>query len=204
MLSEGEQKRVSEAVAAVEERTAGEIVVQVVAASDAYAGPRLWAAVLAGAGLAEAVLLLVPSLSSQYDLLIAAAASLSLWWVSAWPSVLRFVVSKEQRATAVHRRAKEAFLDAAVFRTRDRSGVLILVSMLEHKVEILADDGIHARMGVDGWTQHVRSIVEGVRSGSLTAGLEKAIAGIGEELAAAFPPRPDDVDELPNAPIVDT
>lgn len=203
MLSESDSKRVSDAVAEVEKKTAGEIVVQVVPASDDYAGPRLWAAVLSGAGLGEAVLLIAPGLSTQYDLLIAAAASLLLWWASGLPAVLRFIVGEEQRTAMVHRRAKEAFLDNAVFRTRDHSGVLILVSMLEHKVEILADDGIHARVGVEGWNRYVATIVEGVRAGSLASGLEKAIAGIGEELAAAFPPRPDDVNELPDAPVVE-
>jgi putative membrane protein len=98
----------------------------------------------------------------------------------------------------VRNRAKQAFLDHGVTETRDRSGVLIFLSELEHQVQILADRGIHERLGVETWQRHVRTITRAIREDRAGIGIVEVVQEIGEELAAAFPARDDDENELPD------
>jgi putative membrane protein len=122
--------------------------------------------------------------------------ALGLWWIAGRPAVLRRLVPRSVRTRAVDARAKQVFLDRGVTETRDRSGVLVFVSRLEHRVEILADKGIHERVGVEGWKRHVDSIVSAIASDRTVDGLLEAIEAIGTELAEHFPRRPDDINEL--------
>lgn len=193
----GDRDAVAKRIAEIEEKTAGEIVVHLVDRSDDYAFWRLLASGVAAVALAEAGSFFWPMLSA-YALELAVGTAVLLWLASAPSVVLRQVVPKAAMAQAVDLRARAAFLEDGVHETRDASGVLILLSKLEHRVVILADAGIHARVGVDGWSAHVQTIVQGIREGRATESLLSALDAIGDELAAGFPPRPDDVNELEN------
>jgi putative membrane protein len=57
-------------------------------------------------------------------------------------------------------------------------------------------------VGVAGWSKHIDVIVQSFQSGKIAEGLVEAIGRIGEDLAAHFPPRPDDTNELPNEVVV--
>ncbi|NJK90116.1 MAG: hypothetical protein HC923_12505 [Myxococcales bacterium] len=137
-----------------------------------------------------------------WSLEISLAVGLVFWMVFAWSALLRRIVPREAMATAVHRRAMVSFVENGLHDTEQSSGVLILVSRLEHRVEILADSGIHARIGVEGWSSHVQTIISAIKDGHPAEGLQSAIHRIGEELARHFPPRPDDTNELENHVIV--
>lgn len=203
LLSETERGRIADQIREVEARTAGEIVVHVVGRSSGYGFLRAVYA-CAGAYVVAQVGVLVEPLAAggihlaDWALPALPALALLLWWVFGVPGILRRILPVGLVAEAVHRRAETAFLENRVHRTRDASGVLILVSQLEHRVEILADEGIHARVGVDGWRKYLDALVVELRAGRAPEGLIAAVAGIGRELAEAFPPREDDTNELPN------
>ncbi|MGF1508177.1 MAG: TPM domain-containing protein [Myxococcota bacterium] len=202
-LTQQEQDQVAKAVASVEEKTAGEIVVRVVPRSDDYVDVRLAVAAIWGLILSESLIWFGPESWVSYGVTTAILGGLCAWFLTAIPFLLRRLIPRARVANAVHLRAKAAFVEERVHRTRDASGVLVLVSMLEHRVEILADEGIHTRVGTEGWSRHVRTIVEGVRRGALAEGLIEAVKAVGRELEQHFPPRPDDRNELPDRPRVD-
>jgi len=104
---------------------------------------------------------------------------------------VRFPIpTKNQRATA-------AFVDQEVFRTRDRTGILIFLSLLERRVVVLADAGINARVPQVEWDAIVALVVAGMRQGQPGPALATAIRRSGDLLAAhRFERRPDDRDEL--------
>ena len=77
-------------------------------------------------------------------------------------------------------------------------GILILVSLLEHRVQVLADSGINARVKPGTWDEVVEIILAGIRRGDLCQGLCDAIDRCGEILGREFPIQPDDVNELPD------
>lgn len=201
-LSPADLEAIEAKISEVEKTTAGEIVVHVAARSDDYPAVRLaWAGVLATVA-AEVLSYEFAAVFQPWTLELAVGIALLLWLVLGWSAILRWLIPTAQKQACVHRRALAAFVENRVHRTRDASGVLILVSMLERRVELLADEGIHARVGVEGWTAHVDRIIDGIRSGRPAAGIVDTIGRIGEELTAGIPPRPDDENELSNQVIV--
>jgi putative membrane protein len=202
LLSEEGRRAIAEKIGEVEKATAGEIVVHVVPRSSAYGALRIGYATLLAYLVVQAVAWALPEedavfVISGFPLLFGTA-----WGCLHFRSLFGRLIPGSLKQVEVHRRAVEAFVENRVHRTRDASGVLILVSALEKRVEILADEGIHQRVGVEGWTKHIDVIVRSFQSGKIAEGLVEAIGRIGEDLSAHFPPRPDDTNELPDEVIV--
>jgi putative membrane protein len=197
LFGEAARDAVSRAVETAEARTSGEIVVMVVEASDGYAGVRMGAAAALGfiAGLAVLALGLDPVLWLPPVQLAGFGLGFALGGLRA---LLGRLAPRALQDASVDRAARAAFLSEGVLETRDRTGILIYVSLLEHRVQVLADRGIHARVEAGTWDGVVERILAGVRAERAEAGLVEAIACCGELLAQHFPPRPDDKDELAN------
>lgn len=198
LLNEDEKKQVSEAVAEAENSTAGELVVVVAERSDGYA------AIRAGLAAALSVTLCLEAyyvlMQPAWQLFLAQLPlGLLLYWQLGHGPVLRLVVPKKIRSQMVEERALRAFLEAGVTETRDRSGVLIFLSEIEHQAVILGDRGIHERVGPDEWQRDVDNLVAAIRAGRPAEGILGAVARIGGILADAFPPREDDINELSDA-----
>jgi putative membrane protein len=82
--------------------------------------------------------------------------------------------------------------------TRDKTGILILVSLFEHRVFVLADRGINKQVPKETWDEIVHIVTEGIHSGRTCDALCAAIFRCGELLEVHFPKKTDDTDELPN------
>jgi putative membrane protein len=202
MLSDAEKNRITEAVIEAEKCTTGEIVPLVVRASDHYPGARWRIAVvfmlLAMGGLAMAV----PQLAAV-DLLLAGVPALGLGHLLAlWPPLLRLALGKTEVDAEVRQQAHESFVDLNVHATRDRTGVLILVSMLEHRIEVLADTGIHGVAPAGYWDAVVAELAARIKQGDLAGGLAEAVRHVGELLAEKFPAKEGDINELPDTVLV--
>lgn len=199
LLSKDSLTRIEQTVAEIEQRTAAELVVVSVGQSASYAdiklGHALAAALLAGAlghvAWPEAHVVTLLWLQLGAAALVVLALSV--------PALLRLAVRAQVLQHSVDRRARLAFAEHAVFDTRDRSGVLIMIAELERRVVILGDSGIHKRMPTEGWKAHVDHIVTAIRAGRAEQGICETLRALGEVLTAEFPVRPDDVNELPNA-----
>jgi uncharacterized membrane protein len=81
-------------------------------------------------------------------------------------------------------------------RTPRRNGVLLYVAPKRRRFAVLGDAAIHQRVTDAFWSQLSKMLEAELRAGDLTAGLEHAIATIGERLAEHFPPDPHDTNEL--------
>ena len=91
-----------------------------------------------------------------------------------------------------------AFTEHGLHYTRDHTGILIFVSLLEHQVEVLADRGINEKVEPGTWDEIVKTLTAGLKSGHACDAFCKAIDRCGEILAVHFPRQDDDRDELPN------
>jgi len=195
--------RLESAVIEAERRTAGEIVVAVAAACDEYgsAGWRLGVAAAAAAFLG--VHLFAPlapwwALLGAQGLALAAAHGLARW-----VPIRRHLLGEALVAARVAGRARRCFAEQGLTRTRARTGILIFVALLERRVEVLADEGIHAALDPDeSWDQVVELALAGMRSGRPAEGLEAAVRRCGEILARHLPAPARNVDELPNAVVL--
>ena len=120
------------------------------------------------------------------------------YWLAGRRVLLRPLVPASRATAFVDSAAKLAFIEHGLVETRDRTGILIYLSLLEHRVEVLADRGIDRHVEDGTWDGVVRLVLRGVRERRAEEGLCQAIELCGEILASQFPPRPDDEDELEN------
>jgi putative membrane protein len=133
-------------------------------------------------------------------LLLAVVVSYGLGqWLGRVPMVVRFVTSRERMAHKVALRAEQAFYKHGLHNTKGRTGILILVSMLERRVHILADKGINDHVPVGTWDGLVNGIIAGIRTGHATTAICAAIAECGVLLAQVSPADSrDNPNELPD------
>lgn len=198
LLDQAARERITAAIADVERGTAGEIVVAEARQSDDYSDIGLaYGAALALVGAAIAHLFW-PSLSVSSMLwLQTAVLSACVLGLRAGP-VLRALAPERRLRESVERCAREAFLEHELFATRERTGVLILISELEHRVVILGDVGIDRHVHAAGWAVHVERMTAAIRQGRAADGICEVTQAIGAVLAEHLPARPDDTDELAN------
>jgi len=196
-LTTAERAAISRAIVDAETRTSGEIFVVVARRADDYRlVPVLWAAV-AALVLVWPLFLFTPL--DMGTILVLQAAIFALWCVALTPDAIRLrLVPRPLGAANAERAAREQFLSHGVHTTEARTGVLIYVALLEHCVEIVADDGIAAKVAQDVWDAIARTVVEAARTGDLASGLVRAVGQAGDVLADYFPNGPGDRDELPN------
>jgi putative membrane protein len=198
-FSEQDKARISAAIKAAEKNTSGEFVAVVARASDHYIFlPLLWAAMIAL--LIPGILLLIgTSLTQEYahvyhlQLLIFIVLALLFVFV---PGLHLYLVPRSVKHSRASRLAKAQFYLQGVHVTREHSGVLLFVSLAEHYVEIVADQGIHEILGEAHWQGIIQAFVQQVQSGQVVEGFVTAITACGEVMAKHYPRRADDTNEL--------
>jgi putative membrane protein len=199
-------ERIREAVRSAEGKTSGEIVPYLVDRSDDYEesewrlGSLLGLVVLAGAlGIHQFSNLWLPVDVALLVLATATAFLAGMGLARFIPPVKRFFAGRTLIDRRVSARAAEAFLSEEVFRTRERTGILIFVSVLEHKVLVLGDAGINAKVEKADWQDLVDTVTRSIAAGDPTNALLQAIGQAGTLLARSdVRRRKDDRDELPD------
>lgn len=200
MLSDEERLRVEAAVQTAEQQTSAEIVPMIVGRSGVYREAHH------RAGLLSAVLVLTALLTIETTWLPWGwHAANAVWllgvtilgyafgsWLGAWPPVLRLFTSRERMHRKVQLRAELAFAQHGLARTRERTGLLLLVSLLERQVYVLADQSLRDRISTEQWQAAVAVVVERLKAGDLAGGLCGGIEASGKLLARACPSRAGD------------
>jgi uncharacterized membrane protein len=100
-------------------------------------------------------------------------------------------------------RAVAVFEHLGMHRTAARHGVLIYVSVGDHKLAVLGDQGIHERVGQVYWERLVDAVLAHFREERPRDGLLHAVAEVGAVLARHFPRGPGDVNELSDQVSID-
>jgi hypothetical protein len=99
-------------------------------------------------------------------------------------------------------RAIDMFSQLRVWDTEHNNGVLIYLLLADRDVEIVADRGIHARVGSQGWEAICRGMEAAFGAGRFEAGVLDGIQAIGEHLRRHFPSAGGGENELPDRPVV--
>ena len=120
------------------------------------------------------------------------------WIGAALPRLKLAFIGPRRREETVRQRTVQAFYEKGLYKTRFNTGVLIFLSLLEHKVWILADKGIYEKMSPETLTRFAREVSLGIREGRAFESLCQAIEGIGKLLIEFFPVTSGDTDELSN------
>ena len=197
-LSSHDRARLSAAIRAAEARTTGEIVC--VLARTSTAGRTALPAVLA-AVLALAVpwlLMALSTLSLQLILSIQVVVFLAAFALVGLPRVQASLMPRAVRRAIAHRAAMEQFAIRGIARTRERTGILVFVSLAERYARIIADDGIARRVPQAHWQGAIDALVAHMRDGRIADGFIAAVESCGEVLATHFPSSGSSADELPD------
>lgn len=110
---------------------------------------------------------------------------------------IRVHVENECRIDVLDR-AVQIFAMLKMHKTKLRNGVLIYLSLKDHKFAILGDAGINAKVPEDFWDSTKQAMLKEFQENRLTEGIIKGITMAGEKLKEHFPYKQDDVDELTN------
>jgi len=203
-FSQKQKDKVKEAIQDLESHSSGEIVPYFTFRSDDYEAAKWKSAVLLGVGgsillaLASYFWLLPFAVTPLEDAIYIIVLMLIGFFIPVvFPSTIRFYLNGDVLHQRVMHNAETVFLEEEVFKTRDRTGVLIYVSELEHEVVVLADAGINAKVTPKDWEQVTGHVIEGIKSKKVDEGLVNAISACKELLLDnGFTVRNDDENEL--------
>ena len=203
VLGETERAELAAEIATAEEHTTGEIVVVVLERSDRHPAAEWMAGALT---MVFGSVLLAgwlpwdqPTFFFLCQLGLGAIGFLSARLV---PGFKRAFLSEARADEMAREQALQEFYSHGLHRTQDATGVLLFVSLLEHRVIVLGDEGIDAKLDASHWEATDSAILEGVRSGSLKEGLAAGIQRTADVLAEHFPGTDEKRDDVPNHVIV--
>ena len=197
-LNQNDILRVNQAVAAAEQGTSGEIIPVVVPQSSDYREVAYLGG-LTGALVAYFLAIYFAHVDSASRVLgTLAAGYLAGLLVSRMAAVKRLLIGRRFSEEEVWRRAALEFHLNHAHRTAARTGIVILLSVLERMVVVYADQPIAVKVSQGEWDEVKDTIIGGIQRGQPAEGLVDGIAACGRILAEHFPIQPGDRNELPN------
>ncbi len=120
-------------------------------------------------------------------------------WLGTRDPIARLLTPTDRMRHKVRLRAERAFAQHAVSQTRERTGVLIMVSLLEHQIHVLADRPLFQQVPSEQWSKVVEAAVDRLKTGDVVGGVCQSIQTCGVLLAEVCPGRSgDNPDELSN------
>lgn len=217
ILNAADHARISAAVSAAEEGTTGEIVTILAQQSDDYHDVALvWAG--ASAVIALTAIALCPDFylgifslilgrwnvewTAPHALVLAAVVAAlkfaSVWLFLLWRPLRLLFTPPPIKHARVRERAISAFRIGADRRTLGRTGILIYLSMAEHRAEIVADQAIANRISPDAWGDAMAAMLAELKAGRTADGMIAAIGQIGAILGEHLPGDTSNSNELPD------
>ena len=106
------------------------------------------------------------------------------------------------KGVSARERAVSVFGELRVWDTEENNGVLIYLLLADRDVEILADRGVHAKVGAEGWESICKEMEAEFRQGHFESGAIRGIEAVGRHLRKHFPSRGGDINELPDRPVI--
>lgn len=203
-----ELEAIREATRNAERLTGGEVVCVIVRQSDIYEAS-VWKAATFGAlgGTFLAGLWVtytdawIGSVLPWILLPSIIGAAIGTLLIRAIPALRRALIPPQSMDLRVDRRAAAAFLHEEIFDTRERTGVLVFVSLFEHGIRILRDKGVEEQIQKEAWEPIVEGLSKALRTGRKGPAIEAAVEACGNLLMEhGVARRPDDENELSDEP----
>jgi putative membrane protein len=215
-MNEEDHAKVSAAIAAAEAGTDGEVIAIITERSDSYHD--------VGLHYAVAILFLVMAVLTAWPELLGDLWTFAMGWTAPpvlqqllllqlglglltfllalfamhWMPLRLALTPAATKTRRVRRRAVMLFKAAAERRTAGRTGVMIYLSMGEHRAEIIGDDAITAVTTPESWGDDMLALLTEVKAGRTADGIVAAVGLIGTVLAEHFPKDGDDINEIPD------
>lgn len=203
-LNSSQVNSISQHVAAAELKTSGEIVPMVVRRSSTIGHvPVILFCVLVLLWLSfDFTVFLETSLSGWIYWLANVACVVALFAVAILLAKISFVqrnlISKADLVAQVNLRAELEFYEANIFNTKGSTGILLFVSLMEHRAAVLADKAINEKVPSETWQEVCHLLISEIKKGDMETAFAKAIDRCSEILKPHFPVVKADVNELKN------
>jgi len=216
-LTPDQHKIVSDAVGATELTTSVEIVTVLADRSDSYGDVTLLWSAVAGFTAMSLFALFPKWFMDLWDSLIGGwshewttgefasmtialgmVAFVAMWLIQLWDPIKFALVPGPLKTARAHDAAIKHFKVGAERRTHGRTGVLIYLSMQEHRAEIIADQPIAEKVPAEVWGDAMADMLEQIKRGCIAEGMAAGVRDVGEVLAQQFPRDEDDQNELPD------
>jgi putative membrane protein len=196
-VSAEDRERIAAAIRAAEAGTSGEIVCVLARVSADASGLSTLVAAVAALALPW-ILVATTAMTVQRILVCQAALFAILLALFRLPALRVALLPRRARRAIAHRVAMEQFMSRGIARKKERSGVLIFVSLAERYARVIADEGIAAKVPQSEWQGVVDALVAHMRDGRIGDGFVAAIGQCGAKLAQHFPRADTSRDELPD------
>ena len=193
-------EQIEAAIADAESRTSGEIVPVLVRRSSTIGHVPL---------IAFSLLLLGVLLSDLPVYLSWLGGPHWLWLGASWllafglamvasrlDATQRLLTPQIDQIKQVEMRAEVEFYEHGVGQTEGNTGILLYVSLMEHRAVVLADHAIAEKVDGHVWQELVDLMIEGVKRGEFAEGMTQAIQRCSALLEPHFPIPEGDVNEL--------
>lgn len=216
-LTQEQHKIVSDAVGAAELTTSGEILTVLADRSDSYADVSLvWAAALSFTAMSLFAALPQPFLDlwdsliggwghewstgelASMTIALGLIAFAATWAAQLWEPIKFFLIPGPVKFSRVHAQAVKNFKVGAESRTHGKTGILIYLSMREHRAEIVADDSIAEKVSPEVWGEAMADMLVEIKAGRIAEGMAAGVRDVGFVLSQHFPRAEDDENELPD------
>lgn len=202
-LAAAERLQIEARIAEAEMRTSGEIVVMVVPSSYHYPLASMIGSSLLAILLGVAVAFFTGHESMWFFLELFGLSFIVLHeLLKRIPLLKRLFVTASDMKEEVEEAAINAFYQKDINQTVDHTGILIYISLFEHHVRVIADKGINAKVDKALWQEIVDTIVGGIKSKAQAAAIAAAVDRCAAILAAHFPLKAGDRNELGNEVII--
>ena len=216
-LSAEDRAKVSAAVTAAELTTSGEIVTVLADRSDGYTDIALWWATAASFTAMSAMALFPDFYLTKLDFLWGGWAHewtrgefvslmitfgllkfVGMLLIQLWQPLKFWLIPPPVKTARVHAQAIKHFKVGAERRTHGRTGVLLYLSMREHRAEIVADEPIAAKVTAEVWGEAMADMLVEIKQGRIADGLVAGVQDVAKVLSEHFPRAEDDQNELPD------
>lgn len=210
-LTESDLKSIQASVREAEASTSGEIALAAIAESSDYSFRELLSSVILGA---ITFTVMLPFHSAIVTFLDRVFWHLPAWYITAFygiaffavigvsflfanlPAIDQLVVPRAERSRAVYERALRHFTESGVYATKERTGILVFVSLMEREVRIVADTGISARIAQSEWDSIANDLAIGIKAGKTGDAIVTAVHRCGSILTDNFPAHRENPNEL--------
>ena len=124
------------------------------------------------------------------------------WGLGRLDGFTRLLTPNADLELQVWRRAQSEFLREGIGRTKRATGILLFISMAEHRAVVLADQAIAAKYPQETWVEVVEILINALKKRQMGSGLCAAIVRCGQIIAPHFPPVIPGQNHLPDRLVI--
>lgn len=198
LISEADQTLIAQAIIDLERSSSGEIVPMLVAKSSEYVYFRSLFSFIISLPISLLIFSKLHFLVLTDLLFLTIILYFIFFYFFGFHFFLKFIIPKKVKIHKCKKQANFEFFNNGIYKTRDKTGIFIYISLLEKQVVVYGDEGINAKIKEDEWQNLVDIIIKSIKNKNITQGIIDGLKASNELLKQKFPIKTDDTNELPN------